>query len=138
MFNEFRFLVMCRFPSKDGGKVILEDIINNIVVPKFPATIEMFAVVGAIVRPELQGKRLDLMAWQVGMDGSGRQKLDGYVGTPLIIEQGAKGAVCMPYPIKVPVSKPGIYGFDLFDREGAFGKPASLLATYLYAVDGGA
>jgi hypothetical protein len=30
--------------------------------------------------------------------------------------------------------RPGIYGFDLFDREGAFGKPEALLATHLYSI----
>jgi len=43
--------------------------------------------------------------------------------------------VCLPYQINVPIWTPGIYGFDLFDRDGVFGEKESLLATYLYAVD---
>lgn len=43
----------------------------------------------------------------------------------------------MPYPITIPATSSGIYGFDLFDRDGAFGQPRSLLATYLYSIQAG-
>jgi hypothetical protein len=46
------------------------------------------------------------------------------------------GPVVLPYPVSVPITTPGVYGFDLFDRKGIFGNREALLATYLYGVGG--
>lgn len=93
----------------------------------------MKAVVGAVIRDAMWGKSLDLMAWQLGNNGQ-RETLVKYRGTPLVIPE-MRGAITLPYDVTVPIWwTPGIYGFDLFDREGAFGEAESLLATYLYAV----
>jgi hypothetical protein len=135
--QEFRFLLLCRDRSKDEkGAVTLHDVVNTIVVPNdsFPVDIEMFAMVGAIVMKQMWGKSLDLMAWQLGRGGE-REPLVMYRGTPLIVPEEI-GATVLPYRLKVPITTPGFYGFDLFDREGIFGKPEELLATYIYGVKG--
>lgn len=136
MPHEFRFLVLCREPINDGGVVTLRDVVSTISLSEglLPCDIDLFAVVGAVLRDPMWGKPLDLMAWQLGNKGE-RETLVKYRGTPLILPE-QRGAVVLPYKVKVPVWTSGIYGFDLFDREGAFGKTESVLATYLYAVDG--
>jgi len=133
---EFRFLVICLSPVKGNGIVTLEHVVNTLQVPKasLPTDIGMCAVVGAVLRPPMWGHSLDLMAWQLGNKGE-RETLVKYRGTPLILPEEV-GAVCLPYQVNVPIWTPGIYGFDLFDRDGVFGEKESLLATYLYAVDG--
>jgi hypothetical protein len=70
--NEFRFLVLCRQPTRDGGIITLGDIVNNVHVPEadFPADVRVFAVVGAVLREPMWGKPLDLMAWQLGREGA--------------------------------------------------------------------
>lgn len=132
---EFRFLVMCLTPTKRDGVVTLSEVVNTLYVPKssLPTDIRMHAVVGAVLRSPMWGKNLDLMAWQLGNKGE-RETLVKYRGTPLILPREV-GAVCLPYRVSVPIWTPGIYGFDLFDRDGAFGEKERLLATYLYAVD---
>jgi hypothetical protein len=136
MPSEFRFLVMCLFPTREGGEIKLNGVINDLSIPAdaFPALIDMYAVVGVVLREPMWGKSLDLMAWRIGPTGQ-REKLDGYVGKPLILPR-EKGAVCCPFKITVPLSMTGVYGFDLFDREGLFGPAVTLLATYLYGVHG--
>lgn len=131
---EFRFLVICLHPEKENGMVTLQGVLSNIALPEswFPGDLKVFAVVGAVLREPIWGKVLDLRAWQLGHDGQ-RETLVGYRGTPLILPQ-EEGATCCPYPIAVPITCPGIYGFDLFDRDGVFIEKEGLLATYLYAV----
>ena len=73
------------------------------------------------------------MAWQLGNKGE-RETLVKYRGTPLEIPE-EKGPSVAPYKISVPIWTPGIYGVELFDREGAFGPKEALLATYMYSVE---
>lgn len=132
---QFRFLVMCRFPVVDhDSRVSLAHIVDTIHLPdrEYPCVLELCAGIGAVLVESMEGKALDLMAWRLNKAGE-REKLDGYVGTPLLLPKGI-GAVTLPYQIKVPVKEAGIYGFDLFDRDGVFGKRAGVLATYLYGV----
>lgn len=135
MPDEFRFLLLCLSPQKVGDVVTLGGIVNDIRADDLPTDIALYAVVGAILRPPHWGKSLDLMAWQLGNKGE-RETLVKYVGTPLIMPEEA-GPVVLPYRINVPIWTPGIYGFDLFDRDGIFGEKEGLLATYLYSVSGG-
>ena len=132
---QFRFLVMCQFPVTDlHARVSLAHIVDTIHVPdsEFPCALDMCAAIGVVLRDSMGGRRLDLMAWRLGKTGD-LEKLDGYVGTPLFLPK-ITGAATIPYQIKVPLSGPGVYGFNLFDREGTFGKKEGLLATYLYGV----
>lgn len=131
---DFRFLVMCRTPVNQDGVISLHDVVNTIYLPEdaFPADVKMYAVVGAVLTRAMKGKHLDLMAWQLDKKGA-RETLVKYRGTPLILPEQI-GAVCLPYAINVPALTPGLYGFDLFDRDGAFGQREKLLATYLYGI----
>lgn len=134
MPSEFRFLIICQQPEQTDGGVNLKQVVDTIRLPEreFPCDLKVFAVIGAVLRESMWGKPLDLMAWQLGNTGE-RETLVKYRGTPLILPEEI-GAVTLPYAITVPVWTPGIYGFDLFDRDGIFGAPERLLATYLYAV----
>lgn len=134
MPSEFRFLVFCREPIKENEGVTLRHVVDTISLSEknFPSDVQLYAVVGAVLREPMWGKPLDLMAWQLGNTGE-RETLVKYRGTPLILPE-AVGAVCLPYAITVPAWTPGIYGFDLFDRDGVFGTRELLLATYLFAV----
>jgi hypothetical protein len=125
---------MCRHPINEGGFVTLEQVVDTIRMHEsaFHCDVSMIAVVGAVLRRPMWGKSLDLMAWQLGKTGE-RETLVQYRGTPLILPESV-GAVCLPYPIVVPAWNPGIYGFELFDRDGCFGTREHLLATYLYAI----
>lgn len=132
--DEFRFLVICELPTDEDGYVSLQGVLNDIRVARLPVEITMSAVVGAVLRDPMWGKRLDLMAWRFGKTGE-RQPIPGYAGTPLFLPREGVGAAVLPYPITVPIPERGIYGFELFDREGAFGTAERLLATYLYSVE---
>jgi len=134
MPSEFRFLVMCTEPTPRDGAIDLKGVVNTVHLraEDFPTDLKMFAIVSAIVGKPMWGKSLDLMAWQLDNKGA-RATLVKYRGTPLIIPE-AYGPLCMPYEITVPIWSSGVYGFDLFDRDGVFGKPKGLLATYLYGV----
>lgn len=135
MPSEFRFLLFCLEPVKSNGVVSLNGVVNTLHVSEsdFPTDLVLYAVIGAILRESMWGKPLDLMAWQLGNKAE-REKLVKFVGAPLILPE-EKGAVVLPYRVSVPIWTPGFYGFDLFDREGIFGPPEHLLATYLYAID---
>jgi hypothetical protein len=93
--------------------------------------VELAAIVGAILLPEMKGKSLDLMAFRLGKNGE-PLSLDGYAGTPLILPKNT-GPVVLPYEIKIPIRESGIYGFYLFDRDGVFAPKTDLLATYMYS-----
>lgn len=133
MPDEFRFLLICLGASQrlDDRLVTLTGIVNELEITA-DEPLELAAIVGVILRPEMAGKRLDLMAWELGKNG-GPKNLDGYVGTPLILPEGS-GPVVLPYSINVPIREDGIYGFYLFDHEGTFGPPRRLLATYMFSV----
>lgn len=133
MPHEFRFLLICtganfRF---DERLVTLTGIVNELDATA-NEPIEVTAVVGVILRPTMLGARLDLMAWRLGKNGE-LLPLDGYAGTPLILPNGL-GPVVLPYSLRIPIRHSGIYGFHLFDRDGAFGSTEELLATYMYSV----
>ena len=72
------------------------------------------------------------MAWTLDRNGA-RQTIPGYTCTPLMLPDGL-GPVVLPYAISLPTRESGIYGFELFDREGAFGPREALLATYMLSV----
>ena len=132
MPNEFRFLLICQGASQRTSDrlVTLTGIVNEITTTASERT-KLLAVVGLILRPELAGKRLDLMAWKLGKKGE-RLALDGYAGTPLILPNGL-GPQVLPCELAVPITADGIYGFEMFDRDGAFGPKENLLATYLFS-----
>jgi hypothetical protein len=134
MPSEFRFLLICLSASRreDDGHITLSGIVNT-VDATIAKRLELAAVIGLVLRPEMQGKRLDLMAWRLGKSGE-RLPLPGYAGTPLILPQGL-GPDVLPFQIAVPIQSKGIYGFELFDREGAFGPQEQLLATYIFAAN---
>jgi hypothetical protein len=131
MPNEFRFLVICQGATQrlDDHLVTLTGIVNTLEATAGERS-ELAAVVGAVVHPEWKGKRLDLMAWRLGKKGE-RLALPDYAGTPLILPE-ARGPQVMPYALSVPIPARGIYGFELFDPEGLFGRKNELLATYLF------
>jgi hypothetical protein len=126
-------LVICLGASQrlDDRLVNLTGIVNELETTA-NEPLELAAIVGVVLRPDMQGKHLDLMAWKLGRNGE-PQKLDGYVGTPLILPKGL-GPIVLPYSVRVPICEDGVYGFYLYDREGAFGSPEELLATYMYSV----
>lgn len=129
----FNFLAICENPSREGAKVTLEGIVTNIVFPHFPADVKVFAVVSAALSKATTGKCLDLMAWRLGKNGQ-RETFGTYIGTPLVLPEET-GPTCLPYPIRFSIPSPGIYGFHLLDRDGAFQNPKALLATYVYGVE---
>jgi hypothetical protein len=115
----------------DDRIITLSGIVNELFVER-GQPVDLTAVVGLILMPEMKGKHLDLMAWKLGKKGE-PVRLDGYVGTPLILPHGG-GPVALPCEISLPINEDGIYGFYLFDREGTFGPPEQLLATYMFSV----
>ena len=133
MPNAFRFFLICH--GVESGPNItnatLRGVVNSIVGLKHEAT-PLLAVVGAVVAPAMKGKPLDMMVWQLDKNGE-RQRLPGYVGTPLILPD-VLGAQVMPFHFALPTPKSGVYGADLFDRLGAFGERETLLATFMFAV----
>lgn len=130
--SEFRFMVICQSASRReaDGLISLFGVVDDIATIASERT-ELAAVVGAVLRPEVQGKRLDLMAWKFGRTGE-RTPLPGHAGTPLVLPRGL-GPTVLPYQISLPIPATGIYGFELFDREGAFGPTEALLATYMFS-----
>ena len=133
MPNEFRFFLVClgAIQRLDDHLVNLSGIVNDLdATPSEP--VQLAAVVGLILRQEMTGKRLDLMVWKLDEKGK-PQKFGDYVGTPLILPSGY-GAHVLPYSITIPIVESGIYGFYLFDRDGAFGPKENLLATYMFGV----
>jgi hypothetical protein len=132
--GEFRFLLICMDAVNDEGVIALGGIVNDLTLTaeQMRGRVRLRPVVSAVLRPEMEGRHLDLMAFRLGTDGK-PQSLDGYAGLPLILPKGA-GPTVMPYETTVPFGERGIYGFFLFDREGTFGEPEGLLATYLFGV----
>lgn len=132
--SEFRFLLICLSAVNNDGAISLGGIVNdlNLTPAQLRDRILLRPVVSAVLRPEMEGRHLDLMAFRFGKSGE-PLPLDGYAGLPLILPRGA-GPTVMPYETKVPFGEPGIYGFYLFDREGTFGPKEGLLATYLFGV----
>lgn len=133
MPNEFRFMLVClgALQRLDDGHVTLNGIVNDIAGSTSERT-ELAIIIGAILRPPMKDKPLDLMAWMLDKTGE-REAIPGYAGTPLILPNG-KGPDVLPYSIKLPTPRSGIYGFELFDRDGAFGPKEELLATYMFGV----
>lgn len=133
MPTAFRFLVIClgAIQRLDDKLVTLSGIVNHLEANgKDP--VEIAAIVGMILAPDMKGKPLDLMAWKLGKNGE-PTPIPGYAGTPLILPDGL-GPLVLPYSISLPIQDSGIYGFYLFDREGVFGPKEELLATYTYSV----
>lgn len=133
MPNEFRFFLLCHGVESDENVpgAILRGVINSIVQLDSEST-PLFAVVGAVVVPAMKQKALDMMVWKLDRSGQ-RQKVPGFVGMPLILPDSL-GPQVMPYRFELPTPAKGIYGAELFDRDGAFGKPQSLLATFMFGV----
>jgi len=115
----------------DERLVTLSGIVNHLETSK-GQPVDLAAIVGLILAPDMKGKSLDLMAWRLGKKGE-PDRIPGYAGTPLILPDGL-GPLVLPYSISVPIQESGIYGFYLFDRQGAFGSKETLLATYTYSV----
>ncbi len=134
MPSEFRFLIICMGAMQRlaDGHVTLSGVLNDISVTAGGERAELAVIIGAILRPPMKGKRLDLMAWMLDSKGQ-REKLPGYAGTPLILPEKT-GPDILPYSITIPMPRSGIYGFELFDRDGAFGPKEGLLATYMFGV----
>lgn len=136
MPSEFRFLLICLGATQrlDDRLITLSGIVNELTATRGEA-IELAAIVGAILQPEMKDKRLDLMAWRLGQAGK-RVPIPGYAGTPLILPEGL-GPLVLPYAVTLrsqPTLVSGIYGFELFDRDGAFASPETLLATYMFSL----
>lgn len=133
MPNAFRFFLLCHGVESDQNvpAAMLRGVVNTIVQLSGEST-PLFSVVGAVLDPAMSRKSLDMMVWRLDRNGE-RQTLQGYVGTPLILPQ-ALGPQVMQYSFSLPTPTKGIYGAELFDRDGAFGKPKSLLATYMFGV----
>lgn len=134
--SAFRFFVLCQGTSNclDDKLVTLQGVVNELTA-KPGEVLELAAIVGAILAPEMQDKRLDLMAWRLGENGE-RLSLPGYAGTPLILPT-ARGPVVLQYSIAFqtqPSLLTGVYGFELFDRDGVFGPSEALLSTFLFGV----
>lgn len=125
----FRFFLLCR----DVSGTDLSDVINR--VETSDGATQIVAVVGAVIAPAMKGKCLDLMFWKLGKGGELESHAD-YVGTPLILPEGI-GPQVMPFDVHLPPLQRGIYGFDLFDRDGALGDPQERLATYLFESSAG-
>ena len=136
MPSEFRFLLICLGATQrlEDGLVTLSGVVNTLVVAA-AEVVELAAVLGLILRPEMSGKRLDLMAWKLDAHGK-RTPIPGYAGTPLILPRGL-GPHVLPYSVvpRIPPKwTPGVYGFELFDRDAVFGPQETLLATYMFGV----
>ena len=134
MPNEFRFFLLCHGVEsvEHVPGAVLRGVVNSIVQLENEAT-PLFAVVGAIVAPSMSNKALDMMVWRLDRTGE-RQTIPGYVGTPLILPK-CLGPQVMQYSFALPTPTKGIYGAELFDRDGAFGKREALLATYMFGVE---
>ncbi len=128
--SAFRFLVICQGASMraDDRLVTLTGVVNELSAAP-GEQLELAAVIGLILAPQMKGKSLDLMAWRLDRSGT-RQPIPGYAGTPLILPDGLGPSVA-PYAIRLPATSTSIHGFDLFDRDGVFGSPEQLLATYM-------
>lgn len=133
MPDEFRFLLICLGATQrmEDRLVNLSGIVNELdAVPG--ESLELTAVVGAILRPEMAERRLDLMVWRLGPNGE-PMRFGDYVGTPLILPYGL-GPKVLPYSVRFSIDESGVYGFYLFDAEGTFGTPERLLATYMFSI----
>jgi hypothetical protein len=132
MSPEFRFMVICRSASlREDGTVNLLDVVNEIDGSRTERT-ELAVAIGLLLLPTMNGKSLDLMAYKLGKKLE-HQKLPGFVGQHLELPDG-KGPQVLPYSVAIPTPETGVYGFDLWDRDGAFGPPETLLAHYLFGV----
>ena len=133
MPSEFRFLLICLGATHrlDDDLISLSGIVNFLECSANDRT-DLAAIVGVCLRPEMKDKSLDLMAWRLDRTGE-RQRIPEYAGTPLILPDSVGPAV-LPYSISLPTPSSGIYGFELFDRDGAFGPPEALLSTYMFGV----
>jgi len=134
MPSEFRFLVMCLQPMNIQGIISIGGVVNTLAFQRsqLPFRQPMWAMLGLILRRGMEGKHLDLMAFRLDRDGK-PVSLEGFAGKPLILPNEV-GAVTLPGEVQVPLTDQGVHGFYLFDRDGAFGPKADLLATYLYGV----
>lgn len=132
--SEFRFFVLCETATwrKGDDAIDLRGVINRYRLQK-AGSVSLVAVVGLILRPEMEGKRLDLIAWQLDRRLE-RTRIDAYVGVPLILP-AQKGPAVLPHELTLPIHARGLYGCDLFDRDGTFAAPETLLATYLFSVE---
>lgn len=132
--SAFRFLVICREATRNArGEVTLKEIFND--VPErggFPCHLPMTAVVGLICQPSMQGKRLALIAWWLDRNFE-RQPVAVDARIPLSLP-AETGPQTLPYPIRVPIPAPGIYGFDLIDEDGVCGPKEQSLATFVYSI----
>jgi hypothetical protein len=134
MPNEFRFFLLCHGVESEQNVpgAVLRGVINSVVQIDSEPT-PLFAVVGAVIVPAMKQKSLDMMVWRLDRSGQ-RQTLPGFVGMPLILPN-ALGPQVMPYQFALPTPTPGIYGAELFDRDGTFGKRQALLATFMFGVN---
>jgi hypothetical protein len=132
--SAFRFLVLCEHASQRqvDSYVTLKGVVSELV--RVPGeSIDLQAVVGVVLVPEIAGNHLDLLLWQLDKTGK-PQPVPGYAGQHLELPDGV-GAHALPFELRtLPITVTGIYGFYLFDRDGAFGPPSQLLATYMFGV----
>ena len=133
--QDFRFLAICEDVSHDGP-VSLHRVVDSLFRPAadFPFDLKLWAAVSVVAMPEKAGKYLDLLAYVLDKKRSlDPQPIAGYAGTPVILPSDL-GPRVYTIPITVPIAYPCLYGFYLFDRDGAFAEPETLLANYVYGV----
>jgi len=135
MPSAFRFLVICLAASyrEADGLVSLSGIVNTLQL-QADEEVALTAVVSVILTPDMAGKSLDLMFWRLGRNGE-PQRVPAFAGIPLILPATAPGPQVLPLPLRtLPTLEAGLYGYYLFDRDGIFGPPEALLATYTFGI----
>lgn len=132
--DEFRFLLICENHEipEPGINASVSDIVTTLKLKSFPCDKQLFAVISIISMPEIWGKNLDLMIYQLSKGGK-RNVLLGSSGNKIYLPHNTLGACCIPHSITVPFHSPGFYCFELFDPHGIFGQKDRLLATFLFS-----
>jgi hypothetical protein len=126
-------MVVCGGTNASCSAGDLRGVLNNLIVESFPAPSRLIVAVGTVLTPDHWGRRLDLMTWRLGSNGD-RLPIPGHAGCPIYCPR-VTGPSVHSHSIDLTFSERGIYGFELFDRDGAFGKSEALLATYIFGVD---
>ncbi len=141
----FRFFLICKNIRTVGESLVFDDIFDCVIIPddQIPCDVKCHAVIGCVLDPELQGKRLILAAWKLNAQQE-PEDIPGWPGTVTLLPRH-RGPITLEVPISVPILTSGWYGFYLIDADGAFGKAfdqtrmdpeADVLASSLFGLFG--
>lgn len=129
-------MVVCRGTETAVGTcATLVGVIDEMVIKpsELPFDFAPTVAVGYVLGKGAFGKRLGIQAYRL-VDKGEPEPIEGFQAAGMVLPSGRVGpGVCsLELPMKIQTG--GVLGISLFDLEGAFGKPAEQIATYVFGV----